>query len=33
MFAPVGLGEWVLSDDCRLAHRILKKAVQLGRKI
>jgi hypothetical protein len=33
MFALVGLGEKVLRDDCRLAYRMLKKAVQLGGKI
>jgi hypothetical protein len=25
------LGEWEVCDDCRLAHRMLKKAVQRGR--
>jgi hypothetical protein len=27
IFASVGLGEWEVRDDCRLAHRMLKKAV------
>jgi hypothetical protein len=32
IFAPVGLGEWNVRDDCRLAHRMLKKAVLFVRR-
>ncbi len=31
IFAPVRLGKWDVRDNCRLAHRMLKKAVQRGR--
>jgi len=32
IFSPsVGLREWDVRDDCRLAHRMLKKSVQRGR--
>ena len=31
MFALVGLGEWDVRDNFRLAHRVLKKAVLVER--